>query len=245
MLKHLAVVGLLVACLPLHAQVPPERERARPLARAGWDSMRTESWAEAAKAFQQAIDIDREFEDAYYGLGLANMRLKKYGEAIQAYVKCRDLYQALAGKQFSTRQDAQRYRQDRMTEIDEVIRQLNTGPQTQATQERLRQLQEQKRQIQEYAQRSAGLTVGQSVPAFVYVALGSAYFRTQQWAEAEREYKAAIAVDPKSGEALNNLAVVYLQTGRAKEADDAVRAAEKAGFKVHPQLKADIKAKVG
>ena len=245
MLKRLILIGLALLSIPVHAQVKPERERAKPHARAGWESMRTESWAEAAKAFQQAIDLDREFEDAYYGLGLANMRMKNYGEAIQAYVKCRDLYQAMAGKQFSTRQDAQRYRQDRLTEIDEVMRSLQSGPQSQTTQERIRQLQEQKRSIQEYAQRSAGLTVGQSVPAFVYLALGSAYFRTQQLPEAEREYKAAIAVDPKSGEAFNNLAVVYLQTGRAKEADDAIRSAEKAGFKVHPQLKADIKAKIG
>jgi tetratricopeptide (TPR) repeat protein len=247
MLKRLVLIGLAFLSLPLtlRAQVSPERDRARPYARAAWESMRTESWADAARAFQQAIDADREFEDAYYGLGLANMRLKNYAAAIQAYVKCRDLYQALTGKQFSNRQEAQRYRQDRMTEIDEVIRQLNTGPQTQSTQERLRQLQEQKRQIQEYAQRSAGLTVGQSVPAFVYIALGSAYFRIEQWADAEREYKAAIASDPKSGEAFNNLAVVYLQTGRAKEADEAIRSAERAGYKVHPQLKADIKAKVG
>ena len=59
--------------------------------------------------------------------------------------------------------------------------------------------------------------------------MGSAYFRLQQWPDAEREYKAAIAADPKSGEAFNNLAVVYLQTGRFKEADDAVKSAEKAG----------------
>jgi len=245
MLKPLALVGLVLLSTPLSAQLSPERDRARPHARAGWEAMRTESWPAAAKAFQQAIDVDREFEDAYYGLGLANMRMKKFGEAIQSYIKCRDLYQAMAGKQFSNRQEAQRYRQDRMTEIDEVMRQLQSGPQSLTTQERIRQLQEQKRQIQEYAQRSAGLTVGQSVPAFVYVALGSAYFRTEQFAEAEREYKAAIAADPKSGEAFNNLAVVYLQTGRAKDADEAVRAAERAGFKVHPQLKADIKAKAG
>jgi Tfp pilus assembly protein PilF len=98
--------------------------------------------------------------------------------------------------------------------------------------------------VQEYAQRGNSLTVGNSVPAFVYVGLGSAYFRTEHWSDAEREYKAAIAVDPKSGEAHNNLAVVYLQTGRYKEADDAVRAAERAGYKVHPQLKQDIKAKL-
>ncbi len=77
------------------------------------------------------------------------------------------------------------------------------------------------------------------------LALGSAYFRLQKWPDAEREYRAALAANPKSGEAYNNLAVVYLQTGRFKEADDAVKAAEKAGYTVHPQLKQDIKAKLG
>ena len=33
--------------------------------------MRSEAWPDAAKSFQQAIDIDAQFEDAYYGLGLA------------------------------------------------------------------------------------------------------------------------------------------------------------------------------
>ena len=60
-----------------------------------------------------------------------------------------------------------------------------------------------------------------SVPAFVYVDLGTAYFRTEQWPDAEREFKAAIAVDPRRGVAFNNLAVLYLQTGRYKEAEEA------------------------
>jgi tetratricopeptide (TPR) repeat protein len=230
---------------PLLGQVTTERERAKPHVSKAWAFMREEAWTEAAKAFQQAIDIDREHEGAYYGLGLSSLRLKKYPDAIAAYLKCRDLYSAQAGKQFSNRQDAQRYRQDRLTEIDDIIRQYQSGPQTAGSQDRLRQLNQQRRDIQEYISRGNNLTVENSVPAFVYLALGSAYFRTQQWADAEREYKAAIAADPKSGEAFNNLAVVYLQTGRPKEAEAAVRSAEQAGFKVHPELKAEIKAKIG
>ena len=84
------------------AQSSPERQRATTVALKAWDYMRAESWPEAAGAFQQAIDIDHEFEDAYHGLGLANMRMKKDAQAIQAYVKGRDLYRAQAGKQFSS-----------------------------------------------------------------------------------------------------------------------------------------------
>ncbi len=130
--------------------------------------MRAEAWPDAAKAFQEAIDTDRDFEDAYYGLGLANMRMKKYADAIAAYLKCRDLYRAQAGKQFTNRQDAQRYRQDRLTEIDEQIRLTQTGPQPLTTQDRIRQLQDQRRQIQDYISRGNNATVENSVPAFVY-----------------------------------------------------------------------------
>jgi Flp pilus assembly protein TadD len=60
--------------------------------------------------------------------------------------------------------------------------------------------------------------------------------------DAERAYKATVEVDPKSGEAHNNLAVVYLTTGRIEDAERAVQAAEKAGFKVNQGLKDDIRA---
>jgi tetratricopeptide (TPR) repeat protein len=107
--------SLIVALLTLAggstlAQLNPERDRAKPYIRTAWTFMREEAWADAAKAFQQAIDTDRHHEGAYYGLGLASMRLKNYPDAIAAYRRCRDLYRELAGKQFSNQQDAQRYR---------------------------------------------------------------------------------------------------------------------------------------
>src|SRR4029078_13361616 len=72
------------------------------------------------------------------------------------------------------------------------------------------------------------------VPAGVSMAIGSAYFRLNDLPNAEKEYKAAIVVKPNFGEAHNNLAVVYLLTGRATEAEAEVKAAEKAGFRVNP-----------
>jgi Flp pilus assembly protein TadD len=83
------------------------------------------------------------------------------------------------------------------------------------------------------------------IPAWISIALGSAYFRSGEIADAEREYLAALEVNPKLGEAHSNLAVVYLQTGRYVEAQAEVTAAEKAGFRVNPQLKADIKQAMG
>lgn len=225
------------------AQTPADRQRARTHNRLGWDLMTAESWESAARAFQQAIDIDKNFEDAYYGLGRANIALKKYVAAIDVLTTCRRLYIAQAGKQFANQQDAQRYRQDRITELDEQIRQVQARPPTAQQQDLLRQLGNQRRDIQNAITRGSGMSIDAGVPPWVSLSLGSAYFRSAKLADAEREYKAAIAVDSKFGEAHNNLAVVYLETNRLTEAEASLKDAKKAGFKVNPQLEQAIKDK--
>ena len=225
------------------AQRDQTRDRAIPHYKVGLEEMRSEQWEKAAAAFQRAVDIDPTFEMAYYTLGRTNLSWKRYVEAAAALSRCRDLYQAETGRHFANQQDAQRYRRDRLLEIDELIRQYGSGPQTGQSQQVVRQLTDQRQQIQEAIQRGTSMSLDSKVPAYVSIALGSAYFRLGQLADAEREYKAAIAADAKTGEAYSNLAVVYLQTGRFGEAEKAVKSAEKAGFKVNPMLKDEIAAK--
>jgi tetratricopeptide (TPR) repeat protein len=111
-------------------------------------------------------------------------------------------------------------------------------------QDALRQLRERKRLLDDNIQRGTNMTIESSVPPFVSLSLGSAFFRLGRIAEAEREYKATIAADPKSGEAHSNLAVVYMETGRYAEAEASVAAAERVGFKVNVQLKQEIKERM-
>jgi len=80
-------------------------------------------------------------------------------------------------------------------------------------------------------------------PAEVLLALGSAHFRNGDRDEAEAAWKSAIEANPKLGEAHNNLAVIYMQTDRLDAADEELKQAEKAGFRVNPQFKADLKQK--
>ncbi len=227
----------------LSAQLTPNRDRARVHYRIGLENLRAEAWEAAARSFQQAIDVDPEFDLAHFGLGRADMGMKKYSDAVTAFTRCRDLLRAQAGRQFSNAQEAQRYRRQRMDEIDETIRQYQAGPQTVQAQTAVRQLGEVKMQLREAIERGTNMTIESTVPAWVSLALGSAYFRSGKLLDAEREYQAAVAVDPKAGEAHSNLAVVYMETGRIADAERAIAAAEKAGYKVNPQLKQDIKDK--
>jgi Tfp pilus assembly protein PilF len=104
-------------------------------------------------------------------------------------------------------------------------------------------LQQRITQLEQARDRNGSFTLDVSVPYFVPMALGAAYYRSGQFADAEREYKQALAANAASGETHNNLAVLYLTTGRYDEAESEVRAAEKVGFRVNENLKGDIRKK--
>lgn len=236
-----AVALISIAVATGLAQADKPRDRAMTAYRYGLEHMRAEAFEDAEKAFAGAVEIDPTFELAYYMLGRAQMPQKKFGRAVDSFARARQLYVEAAGRRFSSVQEAQRYRRDRMMELDEIIRQVQNGPQNQQTQMQLRQLNDRKRVLQEDIQRGGDVSISSSVPAYVSLSLGSAYFRSGNLSEAERYYKEAVAADDRAGEALNNLAVVYMETGRLNEAETALKQAEKAGFKVAPALKEEIR----
>jgi Tfp pilus assembly protein PilF len=247
--RLLSVTMLVVQCgvgAAAAQTLPPDtlrhtaRERAQDPYKRGMDHIRREDYPAALREFQAAVDIDESFEMAHYMIGRADLALRSYTAAVQALTRARDLYLSQGTTQFTSDQERQRFRRERINSLEVSIDALKSGPQSRAVRENIRQLEEQKRQIEDM-DRARGIGTGPSVPAFVSLSLGSAYFRSGRMADAEREYKAAVAADPKSGEALSNLAVVYLESGRIDEADKAVKAAERTGFTVHPGLKDDIK----
>jgi len=237
------LIALLVAATTLSAQSPADRARAREQNKLGWDYMRGERFEDAIKAFQSAVETDPTFEMPWYGLGRAHLATKQFVSAASALSRCRELYLQQVGRQFSNQQESQRFRNDRITEIDEMIRQVQSGPQTMQRQDQLRQLQEQRRQLQDIIARGNNFTIDNAVPAWVSLSLGSALFRQGKMLDAERAFKDAITADSKSGEALNNLAVVYLETDRAGLALTTLEQAKKTGFKVNPELEKAIRAK--
>jgi tetratricopeptide (TPR) repeat protein len=239
------LIVMLVASMAAAGQrVSPESERAKAHYRLGWEMMDREAWADAARAFQNAIRLNPKWADAFYSLGRARMALRKYTEAIEAYLTCRDLIAARGGAQFSSQIEANRFRQDRMLEYREELRAMQQSPQsqTQRGQQTIRRLQSELRFLEDDNLRNtANLRIDSSVPFYVSLALGSAYFRAERFADAEREYKAAIDDNPNSGEAYQNLAVLYLMTGRPTQAEQSVQSAERAGFRVPSGLKEDIR----
>jgi Flp pilus assembly protein TadD len=164
------------------------------------------------------------------------MGLRRYASAAKAFADCLDAFKALHSLQQSNRFEVERRRDDEIREMRENIRGLMQAGQTlRATnaEARLRDLERQKTSMEAPFQ----------PPSEVLLALGSALFRNGDAEAATLQWEAAIAANPKLGEAHNNLAVVYMQTGRLADAEREIKLAEKNGFRVNPQFKDDLKAR--
>jgi tetratricopeptide (TPR) repeat protein len=250
MFSRLLANGLAAALLltaDVAAQDMKARERANEPYAAGMMQMQQEAFADAVRSFQTAVGIDPAFEMAYYMMGRAQMGQRNYAAAVIALEKARNLFVAQGTQQFTTKQERQHVLRQRIDEYDRLSNELQeaaTRPENKTRAESLneqaRQYQERKRQVQDMMRNEEAMST-QAVPGFVSLSLGSAYFRSDRIADAERAYLAAVATDPKIGEAHNNLAVIYMETGRLDAAEKAVEAAERAGRRVSPALKEEIK----
>ena len=209
--------------------------------RAGNELLSAERFDQAAEEFRKAIDKDPLLALAHYGLGQAYMSLRRYASAIQAYIACRSAYQSLAGLAQTDQVNVDRQRDEEIRELREVIRALQSGrlkTTTNDPSQRILGLESRIRDLERLKQRNLD---PMRPPAEVSLALGSAYFRNGDQQDAEREWLVAVETNPALGEAHNNLAVIYLMSGRKKEAEAAIKAAERARFPVNPKLKEDIR----
>jgi tetratricopeptide (TPR) repeat protein len=234
-----------VGALPPQASAIDQRDRTEALLRYrdGQQRMAAEDYPGAETAFRDAVRLDRQLAAAHYGLGQVLMATRRYAEAVRAYTACREAFREFDTFRMSDQAAAEQRLDEEIRSLQDTIRSLQTGRTTSPVLgQTIGKYEDQMRELQ---RRRGRLGDGrpQPTPPGVSLALGSAYFRTGDLAAAEREYRAALEVDPGVGEAWNNLAVVCLLGGRAGEAADAVKRAEKTGFKVPEALKRDIEAR--
>jgi tetratricopeptide (TPR) repeat protein len=247
---HVGVLLTAVAVLaasPLAAQTTSlaseaDRRAAVGHFRTGLELLGAERWDQAVEAFQAAVARDPLFVDAYYGMGQAHMSAQRFASAIRAYTQSLDAARTVHGLRQRDRVLADRQIDDEIRELRDSVRRVQSG-QIKGVGELTVTRFEQR--IQELERDRSSLGGPFTPPPGVLLAIGSAHFRNGDRAEAEQEWTAAATLNPKLGEAWNNLAVIYLQSGRKKDATEAIARAERAGFRVNPRLKDDIKRMPG
>jgi tetratricopeptide (TPR) repeat protein len=246
-MRELAMaIALLLAAAASPAQDLKElkrKEEARKHYRAGEEYMLSEAFAKAEAEFKTATDKDPQFALAFYSLGQARMAQKNYPGAVEAYNACKDLFLREATLDRRARAEMDRQRRDEIHELEESLVRVRGGQIKGATQAQQTMLEQRLSVLKDQQGRSEHGTAPQ-VPAELSLGLGSAYFRLNQMEPAEQNYRAAIAMNNKLGAAHNNLAVICMMSGRLEEAEREIKAAEKAGFTVSPQFKADLKQRM-
>ena len=209
--------------------------------RLGEELLRSERFDGAVTEFQAAIKFDPLLTIAHYELGQAFMAVRRYPEAVNAYLGCREAFEKVSGLAERNNFAVDQRREDDIRELKEELSeilggQIKIGPSRDAQVLRL------EHQISDLERMRHDRGATFEAPAELSLALGSAYFRSGNLPEAERQWKAAITVNKRLGEAHNNLAALYAMTGRRQEAEEAVKQAERSGFQVNPRLKSDIRA---
>lgn len=229
-----------VAAIAQDATLKQQRLEAQQHYERGTELMRAESFEQAAAEFKQAIHLDPQFLLAHYSLGQCYMSLKRYPEAVSAYVAGRDAFLAQANLDDKQRAAIDRERREHIAELKQALDIVRQQAGRGGTREPIEAIRLETRiSLLQSADNKDTRSV--HVPAELSLALGSAYFRQGLLPDATREYRAAIDVNPKLGAAHNNLAAVLMLQGQFGDARSAVKAAEKAGYAVSPELKADLK----
>jgi tetratricopeptide (TPR) repeat protein len=223
------------------AQVPASEQHRRDAYvhyQRGQEFLSAERWDRAAEEFTAAIKLDSLFTDAHYGLGRAYMGLERYASAVRAYEGCLEAARAIYGLRERDRAAGDQQIIDQVRALREAIitvRKQQTGQiENQVLQIEAR--------IRELERSRSSLSGPFEPPAEVLLALGSAHYRNGNADGARTNWEAAVESNPRLGEAWNNLAVAYLRAGRKADAERALKNAEAAGFRVHPQLKQEIRS---
>jgi Tfp pilus assembly protein PilF len=214
---------------------------------AGDTALAEKDWARAQHAFTSALWIDPELPTAHYGLGQAQMGQQQFAAAAESFGNCRNALRRLLAHGQTVAVHTALARAHRLKALEDYVvflqRQTTTafiGGQD-ANFTAVTRLEKVISQLQRDHASPSSLA---KVPPIVSFLLGSAQLQAGQLQEAEASLLEVVGARKDFGPAHNNLAVIYLKTGRLPEARTEVESAEECGFTVHPQLKKDLERAV-
>jgi tetratricopeptide (TPR) repeat protein len=227
-----ALVPLIATAWLAASPSPADAAREMALGRfeVGRDALAARRWAEAESAFQDAIRLQPTLAIAHYGLGQAFMGEGRYPEAADAFLSCRNVFGMVR------RGDAARARDLEIRDLRDTLAML--AGRHALTSDRFLEMQLEKRLAD---LDKPGAPRAAWSPPGVTMALGTAYYQAGALPEAEAEFRAVLRQDPSSGDAENNLAVVYVALGRPDDAEAAIQRAESLGVRISPRLRDEIR----
>lgn len=254
MLQVLAVVALAGVVGPAVASevCAPVSEEAREAARDELEDAQArivaQDWPSAEALLREALRVDPGRGLAHYGLGQALLAQERPAEAVEAFRRSREAFRCVLSLPPEERRAVERERARQIRRLKDALANLervgpvlpqvkgqavNTRQPMPTHGERLRAVREIEDRLDELERASVARD---PAPPFVTFALGTALFQAGDLEGSEAELRSAVAADPGSGDAHNNLALVLMLNGRLEEAQREAERAVELGVPVHPRL---------
>ena len=202
-----------------------------------------ERYREAADEFERAIRLDRLLVLAHCGLGDARTALREHAAAVRAYRGCRQAFHDQLASESVRQTESDQRIADEISALEDQRAIRDSGapvPDSSRPLNPLNQIQQRLDWLRTFQTR--GASADARTPPWISMALAGACFRNGDFSDAEREYKAALEVDPGLGEAHANLAVVCARMRRVDDAERELAAAVRSGAPVPDGLPQAIRA---
>jgi tetratricopeptide (TPR) repeat protein len=217
-----------------------------------------EDYKKAKKEFESILKKLPEHADAHYFLSQVLYKEGNLEEALRHVEKAKDNHKFSIKMKIKLVQVSKQKLEEKKKELEDDLKKLEEEiislPQTSETgeeaEDRKKRIQskidEIKVQIENInTQLNLPLSVEEEMPAAYCYLNGNIYFRMKKFQEAHDQYQETIRLDPKNGDAYNNLAALYFQVKQYQKAMDCLNQAEENGAKVNPEFKKAVQKALG
>lgn len=255
MVRKISVLAFIVVLLAIPFAAAQDMDnkvtdynRARPLYHKGLDAFKSKKYDDAIKSFEQALRILPEYSESALYLGICHYYKKNYEKALQiiedAKAKYMQWYHINIGIKTKMYDDAQ-------TKISELRQQLqalqnrlqNESPEQQG--ETRRQISNLERTIKSYESVDRPPITEPVVPPDYYYHCANCLLRMEKYNESFQQYHKTLELEPKHGDAHNNLAYIYFLAKQYEKSWEHMQLAKQYGAEVNPQAEAALKKAMG
>jgi tetratricopeptide (TPR) repeat protein len=205
----------------------------------------------AVKKLLDCLEAMPEHADASYLLAQIHLKRRELSRALDAITTAEKNYAANARFQNFSHQDyLDRLRQQRegletqRTQIERKIQAMagSSNPEKGRLEQEIQLFVQSIREIDRRLNSPVAATI--EIPADFFYIHGNILFQSGSPVGAAAQYREAIRLDPRHGNAYNNLALASFSLGKYREALDYLLQAEAAGVKVNPDFKKAIETKI-
>lgn len=195
----------------------------------------------ARKEFQDVVERMAEHADAYFFLSQISYKEDKIDEALQEIQQAKDNYKFIAKMKTNMHQIMINQLRDQKDQMEERLGSMReaaavaTGPQKSKLSAEVTKLEGQMNTITNRL--NEPIPVDEETPADYFYFHGNVFVKQKKYQEAHDQYMEAVRINPKHGDAYNNLASLYYMVKKYSLAMEYLKLAEENGAEVNPKFK--------